>query len=423
MLRHHAVFAIVLTLACVGNPGLAEAARTQPVEAPATQGVTAEGPLTAVVTAFQGKVAVRSGPEAPWVAPTVGMQLTEGAEFRTGPKSAIQIQIPPDQTITIDRLGVVQLLRANFSDGKVVTDVGMKYGRTRYDIEAAGREHDAKVRSPSSVLAVRGTTFLAYDQPPFAHEAISLEGRVQVRDARKQVSIGARGAAVKAKVTGNEGSAAETAKVATYQSARGSEGARSTDENQLGLTVQNFLTQPDLQVGVFEIFANAQSQATLNSLSVIGVLPNPGLASFEMAFNGSPNADVDLIVTSPLGEIVTIANGEGNPVPSGGTYFINSPADASGVGGFDQVLWTSTAPTGVYTVEQVLKTGTSAETTLIVLSDKSSSDPQTFGPISNTLTSRNPRSTLQLNLSPLESSGQRSTQAVKKSSGGGKKKR
>lgn len=420
---HRPAAALLLVVALPPLAGLA--ARTQPADAApaATQGAqTPDGPLTAVVTAFEGIVAVRPAPDAPWTKPTVGMQLQEGAEFRTGPKSAIQFQIPPDQTITLDRLGVVQLIRANFTDGKVITDLGMKYGRTRYDIEAAGREHDARVRSPSSVLAVRGTSFLAYDQPPFAHEAVSLEGRVQVRDIRKQVTIGARRNAAKARVTANEGSAAETARVATYQTARTTEGARSGNENQLGLTVQNFLTEPDLQVGVFEIFATAQAEATLNSLNVIGVLPNPGLASFELAFGGSPNADVDLIVTSPLGEVVTIANDFNNPVPSGGTYFVNAPADPTGVGGFDQVLWTTTAPTGVYTVEQVLKSGASADTSLIVLSDKNSSDPQVFGPINNTLTPSNPRSTLQLNLTPTEQAGQRSVQSVKKP-GSSKKKR
>src|SRR2546421_56146 len=84
----------------------------------------------------------------------------------------------------------VEILRANFENGKVFTDLGMKYGRTRYDIEAAAREHDAKVRSPSSVLAVRGTQFIAQDEAPFPARAVSLDGRVMFRDAKKLVAFG-----------------------------------------------------------------------------------------------------------------------------------------------------------------------------------------------------------------------------------------
>lgn len=83
-------------------------------------------------------------------------------------RSAVKFMIGDDQTVTLDRLGTIQILRANFENGKVFTDLGMKYGRTRYDIESTARDHDAKVRSPSSVLAVRGTKFISEDQPPFA---------------------------------------------------------------------------------------------------------------------------------------------------------------------------------------------------------------------------------------------------------------
>ena len=117
---------------------LAPAAAAQ--SQPATQAL-ADGPLEAIITAFEGKfVSVRSAPDQAWVTPTVGMHLPEGAELRTGPKSLVQFKITDDQVITIDRLSTVQLIRANFASGKVMTDLGMKYGRTQYNIETAGRE-------------------------------------------------------------------------------------------------------------------------------------------------------------------------------------------------------------------------------------------------------------------------------------------
>ena len=66
------------------------------------------------------------------------MVVSENAEFRTGPRSAVRFTIPPDQTVTLDRLGTVKVLEAINNNGKLTTNLGMKYGRTRYDIEAAG---------------------------------------------------------------------------------------------------------------------------------------------------------------------------------------------------------------------------------------------------------------------------------------------
>ena len=123
--------------------------------------------LEATITGVEGLVQVRANENEPWVKAEVGMKLNELAEFRTGPKSAVRFVIPPDQTITLDRLGTLKLLQAVNDNGKLQTRLGMKYGRTRFDIEAAGREHDATIASPSSTLAVRGTQVSSYDQAPF----------------------------------------------------------------------------------------------------------------------------------------------------------------------------------------------------------------------------------------------------------------
>ena len=122
--------------------------------APSTNLTLPPGALTVKVTGVKGIVQFRTAPDQKWEKASEGTQLTEGAELRTGPRSAVQFMIGDDQVVTLDRLGTIQILRADFESGKVFTDLGMKYGRTRYDIDSAAREHDAKVRSPSSVLAV-----------------------------------------------------------------------------------------------------------------------------------------------------------------------------------------------------------------------------------------------------------------------------
>jgi hypothetical protein len=86
----------------------------------------------------------------------------------------------------------------------------MKYGRTRFDIEAAGREHEATISTPSSTLAVRGTKFEVLDQRPFAAIGVSYQGTVNFRDKKKQVNFGS-GAGGKAVVDVNSSSSAALA--------------------------------------------------------------------------------------------------------------------------------------------------------------------------------------------------------------------
>src|SRR5688572_2433048 len=174
------------------------AQQTQP--ATTREFVLPEGPLRITITGIEGTVQWRPSPDQKWQRVQVGQVLDEGAELRTSSRSAVQFAIGDSQIITLDRLGVVQILRANFESGKFVTDSGMKFGRTRYDIEGAGREYDAKVHSPNSVLAVRGTQVILTDQPPFAPEAVSITGRATFRDVRKQTTVGSRGGR-KAKVS------------------------------------------------------------------------------------------------------------------------------------------------------------------------------------------------------------------------------
>src|SRR3954470_14036639 len=181
------VFALLLfTLVTQANQS-----RPTAVAAPGTS-------LTATITAIEGIVQVRQSEEAAWQKATVGMKLGEGAEFRTGPRSAVRFEIPPDQTITLDRLGTVKLIEAIQRTDSVKTDLGMKYGRVRYDVEAAGLAHDSTIHSPGSALAVRGTQVSYYDQPPFAPQATSLTGRAQFRNQRRQMV--AFGGKAKAKV-------------------------------------------------------------------------------------------------------------------------------------------------------------------------------------------------------------------------------
>src|SRR5436305_11957901 len=201
--------AVVLT----ASPSFAQ---TAPSPAPAAPGAPASTDhLRATVTGVEGLVQVRAADDQPWQKATVGMEVGENAEFRTGPKSAVRFVIPPDQTITLDRLGTVKVLQAVNDGGKLKTNLGMRYGRTRYDIEAGGREHESTITSPSSTLAVRGTKVSVYDQRPFPAEAVSLTGRAEFRDFRKRIFFGGKNAG-KTRVNTQERNAASVALGESY---------------------------------------------------------------------------------------------------------------------------------------------------------------------------------------------------------------
>src|SRR5436309_2221132 len=183
----------------------APAAQTQPAS---TQ--PAQGALRVTVAEVTGNVQVRSDEKAPWQKATVGMVVDEGAEFRTGPRSSVRCTIPPDQSFTLDRLGTVKVLQALRKGDKLKTDMMMKYGRTKYSVEAAGLEHESTIASPSGTLAVRGTVVSLYDQPPFVPEAVSYTGKARFSEAGHQVNLGGKGAGTQT-IAANRDSAAATA--------------------------------------------------------------------------------------------------------------------------------------------------------------------------------------------------------------------
>ena len=144
----------------------------------------------ATVTGVEGMVQVRLAEDQPWQKAEVGMVVGNGAEFRTGPRSAVRFTIPPAQVITLDRLGTVKVLQAVRDQGGVKTDIGMEYGRTRFDIERGGEEHDVKIHSPGAVLAVRGPVGSMYNQRPFKSVFRSITGQIEANANRKSQKMG-----------------------------------------------------------------------------------------------------------------------------------------------------------------------------------------------------------------------------------------
>jgi hypothetical protein len=312
--------------------------------------------LQATVTKVQGYVQVRDSADEPWRPATVDMVVGQNAEFRTGVRSAVQFVIPQDHTITLDRLGTVKVLTAVRAGDKITTELGMKYGRTRYDIEPAGLEHDSRIVSPSNTLLVRGTRFSAFDQRPFPAEAVSLTGRVEVRDAKKRIFVGSRGGS-KAKVNTAVESAAT---YALFQSVVDPTVSRARTANEQKLVnavlstgaVESF----DFEKGIRVITGGKP----LTDQQLIPVLP--GTLNFVLRWTG--NADLNLgVINAQLGQTVYPIGGR-DRVPSGG----GTPFDHRGGpnGGIEVVSWAPSAPAGTYFIGVQKITGVDTPATVDV---------------------------------------------------------
>jgi hypothetical protein len=308
---------------------------------PATNGAIEH--LQATVTGVEGLVQVRSAEDQPWQKAAVGMVVGENAEFRTGPKSAVRFTIPPDQTVTLDRLGTVKVLQAINQDGKLKTNIGMKYGRTRYDIEAPGREHESTITSPSSTLAVRGTKVSVYDQRPFNAEAVSLTGRAEFRDFKKRTFFGGRNAG-RTVVNTQTGSAAQLAQDRAIEDP-GIRYARTAAEEKLvtSLLSSGATLSFDYEKGIRVIKGGDHPRVDGQLIPTL-----PGFLNFVLRWDG--NADINLTVQSPntnpaVNSTVYPVAGF-NTTANGGTI----PFDHRGgpKGGMEIAYWLKPPPEGRY---------------------------------------------------------------------------
>lgn len=306
---------------------------------PAT--TTNEGvPLKGRITAVKGLVEVKLNETAAWQVAKVEMVVEEGGEFRTGPRSAVQFIIEPDQTITLDRLGTVKLLTAvKQASGKTKTDLGMKYGRTRYDISAAGVEHESTIRSPNSTLAVRGTKVSLTDTRPFPPEAVSLIGRAEFQSFKKEVV--AFGGKEKAKIDTRDGNAAETA---LAQAVVDPSIALAREQSEQALIADLISRGATVILDRDTGFRTVTGGTVPTDKQIIDLLP--GNLNFVLRWTG--NANLDLLVASsanetlyPTKELFVTASGGKIPFdhqggPNGGfeiaSYPANFPRATYGVG-------------------------------------------------------------------------------------------
>jgi hypothetical protein len=305
--------------------------------------------LTATVASVVGSVQVRDNEDAAWRTPKAGESLPVGGECRTGPKSSITLTMPPEQIITLDRLGTVKLLEAIRGQDTLKTDLGMKYGRVRYQIEAAGISHDSTIRSPSSALAIRGSDVTKFDDG-LGSGIIVNKGLADVPNVnRDRVTLG----------TSKDASYGNRAPVITHDDV--SPGEYAEKQASTPYVDSNSLSRAEQQVTSYNtnvIGQGANIQEAHSPAETGGNLINPGAFTigvgklqFRLSWSGDSGTgapDLDLFVISPRHETLRPSSTGSASVPSGGIIAENNRGGKGTSAGTEAAVWAATYPLGVY---------------------------------------------------------------------------
>src|SRR4051812_10411946 len=241
----------------------------------------------------------------------------------------------------------------------------MPYGRTEYQVEEAGLQHNADIASPGATLAVRGTkNMMLFDQGPFTPIAFASQP-VRLRNAKGQtIAFGKAGS--RAHVGADKNSPGEQQLVEQRVDPAGNFAARSTSENAV-LTYLNRVS-PDLDVSQFRLLSLITDPNFKGT--GVGTLPIPGQLDFTLFWTTAFFSDLDLTVTDPSGQVVSFKNPKSK---SGGTHSGNTIAQG-GKGGAqaeEHVLWSKGYPAGKYTITITQKSGSKggSNVTMQVVSD------------------------------------------------------
>jgi len=274
---------------------------------------------------------------------------------------------------------------------EVRTSLGMPYGRTEYQVEEAGLQHNADIAAPGATLAVRGTKdMVLFDQGPFMPVAFARQP-VRLRNAKGQtIAFGRAGS--QARVGADKNSPAEQSLVETRVDPAGAFAARTQAEN----AVLSYLTRvaPDLDVSQFRLLSLITDPNFKGTGAV--VLPLPGQLQFTLIWTTAFASDLDLSVRSPLGELVSATN----PKVKSSGHHTGDEVSVKGQGQ-EVVLWENGYPQGTYTITVSQKSGakSGSSASVFVIQDPLTSGKQ-VGNFSGKTSNQSPTFTNTITIGP-----------------------
>lgn len=154
--------------------------------------------LTAQIQEITGTVEVKEPGGQDWAAATKGMKLKKESEICTGYGSGCVLVFQEEKTsikIEIASLTQVKVDETLRQQGKVDTNIDIKFGTIEFDVKKGQLEVDMKVSTPNSTTSIRGTNgrvthFSDFnDRAPMIFSTVRIEnGSVTVEDTEGSVT-------------------------------------------------------------------------------------------------------------------------------------------------------------------------------------------------------------------------------------------
>ncbi len=305
--------------------------------------------ISGTIQYIKGDVRVRASENSPWVQATVGMVIPEGAEVQTGFKSQADIFMPPAQKLSLDRMTTVKLVEVKRDGDKIKSNIGMQYGRTQLNIEKSGAVHDARISTPSTTLALRGTEVCMFDQAPFAPVAISYTGRANAEFRGRTFNI-PFGTNRYTEITDGNDNPAEQSQFGTGVNLRPDSGTTTTEQQMVSRYPTFNGTGGGIITGVTAVnkststpFGRSFDNSGSNAGGLTFPMPNPTVVDGQLSMSlSSPlGSNVKFTVISPFNEFISQQFGSARL----GATFTQTTTES---GNNQNVTWTTKYPEGNY---------------------------------------------------------------------------
>jgi hypothetical protein len=149
-----------LTSALLVWAGTCSALAADPNTLTPTTQPTQPTPFTARVIEVNGSVQYAPVGSTEWKPMTVGLELPEQTQVRTGIRGSTKLQLgqeEPFSVMAIDSVGLVVLAELYQTADTKRVKIGVGYGQVRAGVAAGGRQSDFTVECPVATLSKRGT--------------------------------------------------------------------------------------------------------------------------------------------------------------------------------------------------------------------------------------------------------------------------
>ncbi len=138
------------------------------------------------VSSFDGKVEWRAASAKGFAPLTMNQFVQAGDELRTPPGASVILTAPDGSYMVVSENS--KLIVEDFWSGSFKSIMNLMLGHVRFYIQRlGGRPNPYSVRTPTALIAVRGTTFDVFVDEAQISEVLCFDGRVTVQGIREVI--------------------------------------------------------------------------------------------------------------------------------------------------------------------------------------------------------------------------------------------